>query len=306
MNRYVDKFIHIFFFLDDEVICMVCINDIKRMEKQRDIEGLLKCSIITYDESFFNYETDYDRALKERAFQFIIDEIGHEAINSLISLFNDPDVDIHLRAVECLREIGKGMQEEFHSELCEKYKKNFGFIDFLQSSDSSCSIEITKIAGDIWTNLNYESNFEQLLQNFDRLIIAMRTSEFDADIILYDDALRYIQQLYVALKQNKRFNQGNEALNKLSIINNEEGEAAKEALRYFSLLPLFGLYSRTDCDQRDITPSKGLVNIHTKRKSFYERNRSLTNKQIQENDDYMDDIISGLYAARIEYLTKDK
>ena len=30
---------------------MVCINNIKRMEKQRDIEGLLKCSVISYSES---------------------------------------------------------------------------------------------------------------------------------------------------------------------------------------------------------------------------------------------------------------
>ena len=140
--------------------------DIKQMEKQRDVEGLLRFSVITYDESFFHYETDYDRELKDRAFRFIIDEIGYEAINSLISLFNDPDADIRLRAVECLGEIGKGMQEEFHSELCEKYKKNFGFIDFLQSSDSDCSYEITKIAEEIWNGLNYKSDFEQLLQRF--------------------------------------------------------------------------------------------------------------------------------------------
>ena len=80
----------------------------------------------------------------------------------------------------------------------------------------------------------------------------------------------------------------------------------RKLLRYFNLLPILTLYGRSDCDDRDTTPTKGLVNSPTKQKSFYERNRRLTNKQIQENDDYMDDIISGLYAARIEYLTKDK
>ena len=255
----------------------------------------------------FDYETDYDRELKERAFRFIIDEIGYEAINSLISLLNDPDVDIRLRAVECLGEIGRGMQEEVHSELCEEYKKNLGFIDFLQSSDSDCSYQIKKLAGDIWSNLKYESNLEGLMHNFDRLIVAMRTSEYDVDITHYDDALRYIQQLYLVLKQyDKQFTQGYAALNKLTLSNNEVCDAAKDAARYFNLLPIFTLYGRTDCDDRDVTPTKCLVNSPTKQKSFYERNRLLTDKQIQENDDYMDDIISGLYAARIEYLTKDK
>lgn len=286
---------------------MVSILDLKRIEKQRDVEGLIRFSVITYDESFFHYETDYDRKLKDRAFRFIIDEIGYEAINSLISLFNDPDTDICLRAVSCLGEIGKRMKEEFHQELCEKYKKNFGFIDFLQSSDSSCSYEIHRIAGEIWNNLKYGSNFVQLLQDFDRLIIAMRTSEFDADIILYDDALRYIQRLYLALKQyDKPFKQGYVALNKHRFGNNEEDEAAKDAIRYFNLLPISSLYGRSDCDDKDTTPTKGLVKTPLKQKSFYERNRSLTKRIIDENDDYMDDIISGLYAARIEFLSKDK
>jgi len=284
---------------------MVCISDIKRMEKQRDIKGLLKCSVITYEESWFNYETDYHREIKERAFRFIIDEIGYYAINSLISLFNDPDVDIRLQAVSCLGEIGRGMQEEFHSELCEKYKKNFGFIDFLQSNDCSCSYQIHKIAEQIWNGLKYESNFEGLMQNFDKLIVAMRTSEYDADIAHYDEVLKYIQQLYLALKQyDKQFTLGNAALNKIRS-SDDEGETAKDALRYFNLLPISTLYGRTDCDQRDITPSKGLVNSPNKQKSFYERNRSLNQDLINDNDDFMDDIISGLYAARIEYLTKD-
>ena len=196
---------------------MVSILDLKNMEKRKDVEGLLKFSVITYDESFFHYETDYDRELKDRAFRFIIDEIGYEAINSLISLLTDPDVDIRLRAVECLGEIGRGMQEESHSELSEKYKKNFGFIDFLQSSDSDCSYQIKKLAGDIWSNLKYESNFEELMQNFDGIIVAMRTSEYDADITLYDDSLRYIQQLYLAVKQyNTQFTHGYAALNRLT------------------------------------------------------------------------------------------
>ncbi len=286
---------------------MVSILDIKRMEKRRDIEGLLKCSVISYSESLMDFETEYDRELKEGAYRFIIDEIGYEAINSLISLFNNPNVDIRLRAVECLGGIGRGMQEEYHSELCEEYKKNFGFIDFLQSSDSDCSYQIKKLAGDIWNNLKYESNFEELMENFDGIIVVMRTSEYDVDITHYDDALRYIQQLYLVLKQyDKQFTQGYAALNKLTLSNNEVCDAAKDAARYFNLLPIFTLYGRTDCDDRDVTPTKCLVNSPTKQKSFYERNRLLTDKQIQENDDYMDDIISGLYAARIEYLTKDK
>jgi hypothetical protein len=284
---------------------MVCINDIKRMEKERDIEGLLRCSVITYDESFFHYETEHDREIKDRAFHFIIDEIGYEAINSLISLFNDPNADIRLRAVSCLGEIGKGMQEDYHSELIQRYVENFGFIDFLQSSDSDCSYQIKKLAGEIWNGLNYKSDFDELIKKFDELIIAMRTSEYNADIIHYDEALKYIQQLYLALKQyDKQFILGNAALNRIRS-SDDEGETAKDALRYFNLLPISTLYGRTDCDQRDTTPSKGLVNSPTKQKSFYERNRSLTNKQIQDNDDFMDDIISGLYAARIEYL-KDK
>jgi hypothetical protein len=283
---------------------VVSILDLKNMEKRRDVDGLIRFSIITYDERFFHYETENCRNLKERAFRFIIDKIGYEAINSLINLFNDPDTDIRLRAVSCLGEIGKGMQEEFHSELIEKYEKNFGFIDFLQSSDSDCSYEITKIAGDIWNNLNYESDFDELIKKFDELIIAMRNSEYNADIIHYDEALKYIQQLYLALKQyDKQFTQGYAALYKLALTNIEE-DAAKEAARYFNLLPIFTLYGRTDCDDREVTPTKGLVSSPKKQKSFYERNRSLTNKQIQENDDYMDDIISGLYAARIEYLNK--
>ena len=133
----------------------------------------------------------------------------------------------------------------------------------------------------------------------------MRNSKIDADIILYDQVLKYIQQIYLALKQyNTSFTHGYAALNKLTT-NDVECDAVKEALRYFSLLPILNLYGRTDFDDRDTTPTKGLVTINTKQKSFYERNRSLTNKQIQENDDYMDDIISGLY-SRIEFLTKDK
>ena len=286
---------------------MVCINIIKRMEKERDIEGLLKCSVVTYDESWLHYETENCRNLKERAFRFIIDEIGYGAINSLISLLTDPDVDIRLRAVEALGQIGKGMQEEFHEELCEKYKKNLGFIDFLQSSDSDCSYQIKKLAGDIWSNLKYESNFEGLMQNFDRLIVAMRTSEYDVDITLYDDSLKHIQQLYLALKQyHKQFAHGYAALNKLKLSNNEVCDAAKDAARYFNLLPIFTLYGRTDCDDRDMTPIKGLVNSPKKQKSFYERNQLLTKKLIYENEEFLDDIISGLYAARIEYLSKDK
>ncbi len=286
---------------------MVCINNIKRMEGKGDVEGLLRCSVITYDESFFHYETDYDRELKDRAYRFIINEIGYDAINSLISLLTDPNVDIRLRAVECLGGIGRGMQEEYHSELCEEYKKNFGFIDFLQSSDSDCSYQIKKLAGDIWNNLKYESNFEELMQNFDGIIVAMRTSEYDVDIIPYDKTLKYIQQLFLQLKKyNTPFKQGYAALNKLTLSNNPECDVAKDAIRYFNLLPIFTLYGRNDCDDRDTTSTKGLVSSPTRRKSFYERQRSLTDKQIQENDDYMDDIISGLYAARIEYLTKDK
>ena len=227
---------------------MVCVNDLKRIEKQRDVEGLIRFSVITYDESFFHYETDYDRELKERAFRFIIDEIGYEAINSLISLFIDPNIDIRLRAVSCLGEIGKGMQERFHSELIEKYEKNFGFIDFLQSTDSDCSYDVSKIAEGIWRNINYESDFEQLLQDFDRLIVTMRTSEYNPDLALYDGTLRYIQQIYLALKlYNASFTHGYAALNRLTT-NDVECDTAKEALRYFSLLPITGLYGRCDCD----------------------------------------------------------
>ena len=56
---------------------------------------------------------------------------------------------------------------------------------------------------------------------------------------------------------------------------------------------------------RNTATTQCLANKTTKKPSFYERQRSLTNKQIQENDEgYLDDIISGLYAARIEYLIK--
>ena len=284
---------------------MVCINNIKRMEKQKDIEGLLVCSVISYSESLLDYETEYDREIKERAFRFIIDEIGYEAIDSLISLLTDPDADIRLRAVECLGEIGRGMQEEFHEELIKKYEKSFGYIDYLQSSDCSCSYQIHKIAEQLWNGLKYESNFEQLLQDLDTLIIRLRSSKYD--LHLYDSALGHVQKIYLALKEyDKLFTQGYVALNKLTLSNNEVCDAAKDAIRYFNLLPILTLYGRYDCDDRDVTPTKCLVNSPTKQKSFYERNRLLTDKQIQENDDYMDDIISGLYAARIEYLTKDK
>ena len=212
---------------------------------------MLVCSVISYSESFLDYETEYDREIKECAFRFIIDEIGYEAINPLIGLLTDPDVHIRIRAIGALGEIGRGMQEEFHSELCEKYRKNFGFIDFLQSSDCSCSYQINKIAGQIWNGLKYESNFEGLMQNFDRLIVAMRTSEYDPDIALYDDALKYIQQLYLAVKQyNASFTHGYAALNKLALTNNEEGDAAKDAIRYFNLLPILNLSGRSDCDDK--------------------------------------------------------
>ncbi len=82
--------------------------DIKRMEKRERYRRFVKmlCDIHMMNRCF-HYETDYDRQLKERAFRFIIDEIGYEAINSLISLFNDSNADIRLRAVSCLGEIRK-------------------------------------------------------------------------------------------------------------------------------------------------------------------------------------------------------
>ena len=56
----------------------------------------------------------------------------------------------------------------------------------------------------------------------------MRTSKFDPDIILYDDALRYIQHLYLVLKEcNASFAQGRAALNKLTLIKNEVCDAGK-------------------------------------------------------------------------------
>ena len=56
----------------------------------------------------------------------------------------------------------------------------------------------------------------------------------------------------------------------------------KDEIRYFNLLPIFTLYGRTDCDDRDVIPTKGLVSSPRVARSFDERQRSITDKQIQQ------------------------
>ena len=243
---------------------VVSILDVKKMEKRRDIQGLLKASVITYNESWLNYETDHEREVKERAFRFLVDEIGSEAINSLIHLLTDPDKNICLRSIEALGKIGKQMQEDTHAEFCKKYGTNLDFLDYLKSYNADCNDDVLEVAEKIWDKIAYgpvdDKTLNRVIECLNKLASLIKDSRFNEDDMSNDMALCNINKIKIGIKQStKPFTKTHTALSKLTHNKDDEiSAAAKDAIRYFYFLPIFGLNSRNEYEDND---SNSILNV---------------------------------------------
>jgi len=70
----------------------------------KDVETVMKESIITNDTSWGNYETKQQKEVKRYAFKKVVD-LGLEAVPSLYKLLKDSDPKVRYSAIEALQEI---------------------------------------------------------------------------------------------------------------------------------------------------------------------------------------------------------
>jgi hypothetical protein len=71
---------------------------------RKDVETVIKESIITNDTSWINYETNQQKEVKRYAFKKVVDS-GLEAVPSLYKLLKDSDPKVRYSAIEALLEI---------------------------------------------------------------------------------------------------------------------------------------------------------------------------------------------------------
>ena len=70
----------------------------------KDVETVMKESIITNDKSWGNYETNQQKEIKRYAFKKVV-ELGLKAVPSLYNLLKDSDPRIRYSAIDALLEI---------------------------------------------------------------------------------------------------------------------------------------------------------------------------------------------------------
>ncbi len=70
----------------------------------KNVETVIKESIITNDTSWSNYETNQQKEVKRYAFKKVVD-LGLEAVPSLYKLLKDSDPKVRYSAIKALQEI---------------------------------------------------------------------------------------------------------------------------------------------------------------------------------------------------------
>lgn len=262
---------------------------VKDMIEKRDVGWLLKSSVITNSKGFWRFgETDKDRETKLMAFNFILNDVGEDAIESIILQLEHPDPNIRLRAIEALTVIGKKLRQELVKEFKDKHQRDF----------MALREEVIDLYGSDWKHTFGENLHTKI---FDDLFKFINDTE---DSIYYEKRSKRLKRLKSIQKTVEyldiRLQSGRKAL--LKLIKNSRGElseAAKIALKHYNLLPIrVSEYifdedelNNYDDDRDDKTKIEAHIHVHGE-------DRSLNDQLIEENDFYMDDIISGLYRGR--------
>lgn len=258
-----------------------------RIEK-RDVAWLLKSSVITNRKGFWIFgETDKDRETKLMAFNFIVYDVGEDAIETLVPQLEHPDPKIRFRTIEALRVIGKKLRKQLVKEFKDKHKRDL----------MALREEVIDLYGNDW-ELRYEEKFHSKI--FEDLYKFIYDTKDSANYEKISKRLERLNNIKRTVEHHDiRLQSGREAL--LKLIKNSRGEiceAAKIALDHYNLLPInvseyiFDIDELNDYDDHD---DKTKIDVHI---HVHGEERSLNDQLIEENDLYMDDIISGLYRGR--------
>lgn len=138
--------------------------------KAKDVETVIKKSIITNDKSWGNYETNQQKEIKRYAFKKVVD-LGLEAVPSLYKLLKDSDPKVRYSAIEALEEINTNENindPEFFTPITQlKYDSN----DIIRSSAELAEvlrdnlILIKKDHHEEYRDNTYSSNDDSIYSN---------------------------------------------------------------------------------------------------------------------------------------------
>jgi|GEM_PF-4700141 len=272
------------------------------MAENKDVTGLLKSSIITNKKGWFYGESDYERNSKQLTFYYIVYDIGEDAVKPLISLLKDSDPKIRLRAIKALKEIGERIIESSQIKFCEEYKEILDFLYYLQDIESNL-YGLQDAAREVWSNLTCGGDE----QAFERLINLLKNFESN----YYEKVLEAQKKIETGIKKYDRpFIKTRDALSILKYdIDGKVHAASQDAVRHYNFAPIYVL-NKIYWEPYENDNSYNLAHEIAKelkkelksdeikhRESLSELNRRLNKKVIDENDEYMDDILIEIYGS---------
>ena len=239
--------------------------------------------------------------------------IGDEkAVPHLLKILNDKyrNQEERINAANSLEKIGEHMKDDYGGKFYDKLKRYIQFIGYIGYSDRGFAYDIKEAAQEVWRSLSETGEYNNA---FDKLINIFKEESHLYDVY-YKFSLEAKKEIESVIKEyDKHFEKGRDGLSKIIIEDHEEEVkySAKSAIKEFSFVPIKTLnaqYERLDSEYLHKNWDDPLFyrNLHnsddsydrTHTSSYRERNRRLTQRLIDENDEYMDDIISGLYGKR--------
>ena len=249
------------------------------------------------------------------------------ALNQLIELLNETkSPKVQAKILEALNEIGKQMKEKYHKEFCKEFHKT---IDFINLCHLNTKFDLKKNIYLIWMNLTQgtssNTRFSMLMESFDKVIKILNSNiypiyppnyldkdaEYDwisiseDNYINHDNFVEAKEQMERGIKiYSEYFKEARENIMKFTHYSEEieVWSTADKVIKQFYLLPInisfpcADLYKDDDFGYED-----SFTNLNTYKVSHTpssRRRKSLIDRIIDENDEYMDDIISGLYGRR--------
>lgn len=291
-------------------------KDIELMRKGGDIKGLLEASVLSSYENSRHQPYNLNE-VKEGAFNFIVNEIGDNAVNELNTLLNNPDPEICSRSIEAIVEIAEEVRKSNHKNFINKYKNEI---------DKLISLQDYNKYGDVGSKSNDALIYLVYSGRDVNSFIELKNELKKSDSEIYKLALRDITKIEHGIKEYRIKQTPSTSLHRAfsslkRLKNHENGEISHEASRACKVLSIDWITELEDADilihydddyddNRNTEPTKELARAivdeieRQSRPNFLqletgkEKRKRITKKIIDENDEYMDDIIAGLYGRR--------
>lgn len=289
-------------------------HQVKKLIEKKDVFGLIGCSIVTYNDSWLNYETDRERDAKDTAFRFVVNKMGEQAIEPLITLLNNSNHKIQLRSIEALKLIGDQMQYKAQHEFYDEYEDKIDVIDDIVNWEIITPNDAHRAAKNVWEILEFRKisypnrkylklneTLVELSSNLDKLTSEVKNARFSSERENYDTVLDAANQIKTGInKYSQPFNQVREALFRvIKRTNNEEViSEAENAISYYYLLPIDCIFSKYGGEGEEKDEIRIVIEDNSSNGQSSRGGRTYSQQLIEENDNYMDDIISGLYGHR--------